>query len=249
MTVGTDLLLTGSNVVGGFLDFLSSDRNFMDGSDEEVDENGVSVFTILLREKFDLALAARFGSQDRTSTRVTSVNDIAIGEADADVFGISGGANFYLLSPPGGLGVTLTTFVDYVEFEVDSFTETGQSPATLLRYDAATTESLVTSLGIEVSKPVSASWGVIVPKASLEWSHQFEDDTPQARAVSLADPSIVSFSQGAAPDQDWARAELGAIFVGERDWSGFFTVDWDIGRDDVDRTTFTLGLRKEFGAE
>ena len=174
----------------------------------------------------------------------------AFASTDGEVLSINAGGNYYLNKnqPNSGIFTTLTSFLAYSETEVDPYVETGDQPGALLGFERSTIDSLILSLGVQVFKPISTSRGVFTPTAQVDWNREFEDDPVTVISFPL-DPSVSSTVSASSReiDEDWYRAVLGLIFTGPRGYSGFFTVDWDFDRDDLDRTKYTLGIRKELG--
>jgi outer membrane autotransporter protein len=248
LIVGADMLLNNNQAIGGFLDLSSTDSNTGAVFDEDVDELAVGAFFIWFEEAFDAQLSGRIGSQDISNRRVTTSGGVASGDLDGSVFDLNAAFNYYLRQPDQTMpGITLVSSLSYYETDRDSYTETGSSRN--LRVSDLTIESLIGDAGVEIYKPISTSWGVFSPLASFKWRHEFEDDPIVLTAVSAdGNPFVRPSAATSGPiDANWYEVSLGFTFVGAHGWSGFFDVDFDIDRDNVDSTTYTLGFRKELG--
>lgn len=248
LIIGTDVLLNNNQAVGGFLDFSQTDSNTGRFFDENVDEYAVGGFFIWFRDKFDAQLSARIGSQDIENTRVTTAGGRASGSLDGSVWDVNASFNYYLWQPTeSGPGITLLSQLSYYETNRDAYTESGSSRN--LRVNDLTIKSFIGEAGVELFKPISTSWGVFNPLASLKWRHEFENDPIVLTAVSADGNPFVQPSRATSGpiDANWYQASVGFTFLGAHGWSGFLDVDFDIDRDNVDSTTYTLGIRKELG--
>lgn len=149
----------------------------------------------------------------------------------------SGAANF---GPYGRLRYHRST--------IDRYTESDPSGAGLaLSVSRARATSFTSVLGVRGSWAISASWGVIVPQARLEWEHEFEDDVRSSStrfAQAPAGPAFLTFSD--APDRDYVNAGAGVLFVLPNGWMPFVDYEGLLGYSDFDRHRVTAGLRVEF---
>ena len=244
VSIGADVLLSPNRAAGGFLTFERNDAEKSNGSTEDIDEYGIAAFYIWFEDKFDATLAGRYGTLDIQNKRATTAGDFAEGSPDGSVWDLSTSFNYYFRVPdetpyPGVTGVARLKYADVTR---DGYTETGSSRN--LRFDSATFKSLQSSIGIQLFKAYSASFGVLVPTATVTWEHEYEDETT-IRAV--GEDGIESSVTPLGIDRNWGKADLGLQFIGRNGWSGLFNVDFDFSREDVDRLSYGIFIRKEIG--
>lgn len=133
---------------------------------------------------------------------------------------------------------------DEFEEEVDS-TINGNGLA--LRVESRTVTGLSTTLGGKVVYAYSASWGVLMPQAELEWQHDFQSDAEAFRGFFLDDPSQTPILVlGDDLDSDYLRLSLGLSMVLTRGRSGFVTYDRILARSGISQEMLTIGFRMEF---
>jgi uncharacterized protein YhjY with autotransporter beta-barrel domain len=93
-----------------------------------------------------------------------------------------------------GWDLTPSLSINYRRSKFDSFSETDPNLATdglALAFDGRTIESLRSILGVQVSKPISVSFGVVSPVVRVEWNHEFKTGARSLSAHYAFDPSCV----------------------------------------------------------
>jgi len=146
----------------------------------------------------------------------------------------------------GAFGIGPVTRLEYVNLEVDGFSESNASGLNLA-YEDDRVESLIYNLGAEASYDISTGFGVLTPQVRAEWAHQFDDDPRELTARYVFDPSATEFFvKTRNPDRDYVDlgASLAAQFSGG--FSAFLSYETILGHDDLSAHSFTLGGRIEF---
>lgn len=111
-----------------------------------------------------------------------------------------------------------------------------------------TVESVTTTLGGQVSYPVSTSWGVLMPTVRGEWHHQYEDSSRNIAVRFLGDTtSGMAFNTvSSSPDRNYFTVGTGVSGTFAQGLSAFFNYDALLGYRSVESHLFTLGARMEF---
>jgi len=139
----------------------------------------------------------------------------------------------------------------YTRVETDAYTERmlanlpGQGLA--LAVDSRSTRSTTSVLGGRATYILSRDWGILMPTASLEWEHEYQDDPGRLTARFLFDPEGAALTQeGDDIDTDYFNVGIGlsALFPGGR--SGFLTYEQLVGSDRLRQGILSLGVRIEF---
>jgi uncharacterized protein YhjY with autotransporter beta-barrel domain/mevalonate kinase len=139
----------------------------------------------------------------------------------------------------------------YTRVETDAYTERmlanlpGQGLALVV--DARSTRSTTSVLGGRATYILSRDWGILMPTASLEWEHEYQDDPGRLTARFLFDPEGAPLTQeGDDIDTDYFNVGIGlsALFPGGR--SGFLTYEQLVGSDRLRQGILSLGVRIEF---
>ncbi len=172
-------------------------------------------------------------------------NTSANGSTDGDQLTASVGAGYDMRRG----NVTLTPYgrLDYLRLEVDAFTEAEPVAGLGLDIGSQTTKSLQSAIGARISTPVSTMSGVFTPYATLEWNHEFENDSRSLVAKYTNDPFNTFFAiPTEKPDRNFFTLGLGVAAVYQGGISAFVNFDTVLGLDRTDSYAITLGLRSEF---
>jgi uncharacterized protein YhjY with autotransporter beta-barrel domain len=85
--------------------------------------------------------------------------------------------------------------INYRRAKFDSFSETDPTAANdglALSFGEQTVESFRSILGLQVSKPISVSFGVVSPVVRVEWNHEFKTGARSISAHYAFDPSCAN---------------------------------------------------------
>jgi outer membrane autotransporter protein len=187
---------------------------------------------------FDSLRRIRFSFQN------FSINDTALGDTDGSQLAFAAGAGYHLQS--GGFTFTPNANIRYAKTDIDGYTETNAGANNTV-FEDQSIKSLQTSLGIQVSKPISLSRGVLAPQFDLSLVNESRDSnyTLNARLVSVnANQGFVVRSED--PDTSFGNVGLGLVYVTSNGKQAYFNYRKLFGSDQIERDTFSLGARFEF---
>ncbi|MCK5905572.1 MAG: autotransporter outer membrane beta-barrel domain-containing protein, partial [Gammaproteobacteria bacterium] len=153
--------------------------------------------------------------------------------------------------------ITPYTRLDYTKTEIDDYTETvldndptgRDSRGMILSIKEQSATSLIGTLGIRTSYPISSSGGVFIPQASLELNHQFKKDDrfidatlPVASSLDSDNPN----TQTSQLDRNYLKLGVGVSAIFPNGHSGFVQLESLQGSDDLSDTAIKAGYRLEF---
>ena len=120
------------------------------------------------------------------------VNENASGDTDGTT--LSGGASMGYDFLLGGLTLSPTAGVFYVDATIDGFTEDGATGLNL-EYDEQNFKSLTANVGLRLTYAWNLSWGVLLPHLRTDFIREFEDEVEVFGVRFAADP----FDAGSNP--------------------------------------------------
>ncbi|WP_161810392.1 autotransporter outer membrane beta-barrel domain-containing protein [Steroidobacter agaridevorans] len=150
---------------------------------------------------------------DRNITYVDGaglVNVDAHGDTDGMTYsaGLSGGYDFLV----GGLTLSPTVGLFYIDATIDGFTERGAGGLNLI-YDEQTFQSFTGNLGFRVTYAWNLSWGVLLPHLRVDYVREFKDDADVFGVRFAADPNATStppiLVETDNPDESYWRLATG----------------------------------------
>jgi outer membrane lipase/esterase len=245
-TLGADYRITDQLILGGAIGYLKTDSDFdADGGETTAHGLSLSVFgTYYLRDVYYIDGIATYGwTWYETERLVGGAGGPSIARGDPNgnhlALSISGGRNFVV----GALTLGPYARLDYVNAEVDSYSERGGGNANL-RVKSQDIDSVVTALGGRVSYAISTALGVFVPTVSAEWQHEFAGDSQRVSATTIDGTSISVLTS--SPDRDYFRLGAGLVATLRRGTHAFVHYDSIVGRDNFTHHGFTAGVRLDF---
>jgi len=248
ITAGVDYRFTDNLVLGVALSYTHARANIdLDLGDVTSNSGGISLYGTYYVQNFFLDSHVGFEWNEYTTTRriVYSVFDrTATGKPSGQQYTANLGTGYDFR-----LGATtLTPYFrgEYVHIDIDSFTETGAAGLNLF-IDSQRTNSFQTALGARVAHSFSTPFGVIGPYLSLEWRHEFLNDSESITARYAVDPFNTFFVIPTDnPDRDYLALAAGVSAVFARGISGFFNYETALALRNVSHHAIVAGLRFEF---
>lgn len=276
-TTGTDYNF-GSSVVGISFGYDRYQADFdtallVNGGDVEVDGISGSLFAGYFGAGWTLSGIATYGSLESDVTRQVNyeTENAACSPSCGALRSMTGSPDGsyvalgltvgYELSA-GGWDITPSVSASYRDVDIDGYDETDRFGGGLaLRYDEQTIKSTRSIVGIEVSRPISRSFGVLVPSLRGEWHHEFEDDVRSVRAKYVLEDTLLAGASGARDfyceiscftmltdrsDADYAVASLGISATFPRRLQVYVFYEALLGAADVSGNSIAAGLRGQF---
>ena len=267
--LGFDYRFSERTIGGAILSYQESDSTFnpensgvnftpaLDAGGMESDGYALTLFVSSnLTDNFYLEGSLGYGTTDYTfnrnsvfqeSNRViaqTNVSTTADTDGDETWASFSGGYEF----GSGAFSIGPYAGVIWTQTHIDGYTENDLLNTGLnMQVTDTDLDSLLGQFGIRASYAISASWGVIVPQVRVEYDYEFEDDAPTAGNIFVLDSDQTLFNlAGDTRDESFVDLGISLVLVAKSGWSMFFDYSTLLDYDDLERDTFTVGLRKEF---
>ena len=252
VALGADYAFSNRFLVGGAFKYGTDDGRFDAGGDFKTDSYGLQMYGNFVPAAN--AFVNGTAGYTRASSSINRLASIARGgptstlgavggDTNSNAFnvGVNGGYDFSFQSVTVGPRVGLR----YKRTETGSYREVG-STGLELAYDAQTEKSLTSVLGAQGSVAIITRFGVVVPQATVEYVHEFQDSQRfiSFRFVDNLTAGPFSF-QNDPPDRNYFNLGLGVAVVWPRGISGFANYRGLAGYKDQSRHTFTIGLRIE----
>lgn len=253
ITAGADYRLSDKFILGGALGYAKNEVDFSSaGGDLDTDSWSLSAYgTYYLSDRIYIDGILGYGWNDFQSNRniiyqvsQDSVSRTARSDYDGSQFGGSLGAGYIFNREALEFGVYGR--LNYLSVDVDGFRET-QASGLDLRVRGFDATSLTTSVGGRISRAYSTQTAVLVPQASFEWEHEFDNDASTLVAQFVNDPTDTAFEIFTDnPDRDYFRVGLGVTAVFTRGVSAFANYDTILAKDEWTDHAIDVGVRWEF---
>lgn len=262
LTVGIDYRMSDKLVLGGAIGYTRQDAD-LDAGNGTLETSGYSLSayasyyygnnwyldSVLTwgNNQFDLDRQIQY-SLPRVGGGSIVVDQHARASSDGDMQSVSAtlGRDFQHQAWNFGPYARVT----YSKFGFDQTTEeldSGNGNGLGMVLETRDIDSLVGVLGARVSYTHSASWGILIPTAQLEWESEFKDDPSVLQARFLNDPTNTPIMLSSDPyDQDFLRLGVGLSMILSGGKSGFIQYERSLGRDGFNQDNLNLGVRIEF---
>ncbi|PLW68638.1 hypothetical protein C0039_11530 [Pseudohalioglobus lutimaris] len=234
------------------------------GGGFELDGYSLSAYLIGNLGRFYVDGLVSYGSNDYETERVVRYQGAAdgsgrgqnldidrtmSGKTDSDTLGLglSTGTTFEL----GGFDLGVDLGLSYLDITVDGYTEkdSAVNGGLNLAYGDQDIESLVSTLGAQLTRSFSTSSGVLVPYARADWHHEFKNDARMVDARYASQEVGQSFNLNVGsddPDTDYFSVGLGVAAVFANNIQAFVDYRTTLGLEDVSANLFTIGVRGSF---
>lgn len=234
------------------------------GGGFELDGYSLSGYLIGNIGRFYVDGLVSYGSNDYETERVVryqgsadgsgrgknlNIDRTMTGKTDSDTLGlgISTGTSFEL----GGFDLGVDLGLSYLDITVDDYTEQDSAinGGLNLAYGDQDIESLVSTVGAQLTRTYSSSSGVFVPYARADWHHEFENDarTVSARYASQEVGQSFDLNVGSDdPDEDYFSIGLGVAAIFANNIQAFIDYRATLGLEDASANLFTIGVRGSF---
>ena len=253
-TVGVDYSFRGRGAVGVAFNYAHEFGDFAGASGGfDNDVYGVTLYgTVMPIENMFVDAFVGYTRKDYTfdrSVHVSIAPDRLVGgkidsatDSDEMHVGATLGYDFIL----GKFTVGPRVGVNYRDARISGFRERGSTGIELI-YDNQNVVSLTSTVGVFASMAISTGFGVLVPQATAEYVHEFENDQRSVgfTFVDLSDRPRYLF-QTDRPDRNFFNVGLGVVAVFSRGLSAYVNVRELLGYSDRTATTVTVGVRTQF---
>lgn len=171
-----------------------------------------------------------------STTGITSSDFDASEYSLGTLFGYDMTFSNVTVGPRAGINLVLQDF--------DSYSE-GGTTGLELQFDGSYRTSLQSILGLMASATLGTSFGVVVPQASVNWTHEFEDDSRTMNVSFVDDTRSNKFTyQNDGPDRNFFEINIGSALVLPFQVQAFVNYRALLGHAFLDSHTGTIGLRK-----
>jgi len=258
VTLGADYRFSDSMVLGGAFGYTRFDSTFdttatAAGGDQVTNGYNVSIYGTYYLKDFYVDGAGTFGWTDHDLTRrivyasnsaLPGQNRTATSDTNSQQYSFNVGAGYnahvgpYEFGPYGQL--------NYMHFDIDGYEETGAMGLNLVVADQ-NLESLITNLGLRVSRSMGWSNGVFIPLIRGEWDHEFKNNSEIITARYVNDPgnnSLIARSE--SPDRNFFKLGVSLLNVFIGGTQAFIDFETLLGFRDLTNHVFTIGGRHEF---
>ncbi len=251
ITAGIDYRFNPRSVAGVAIGFASFDADVSGGGTLDTQSftlTGYGSYYLNDRLYIDSRLSLGNASLDqerRIRFQVGSrvVDAVATGDTDASQFTLASSMGYHLNYGPWS--VTPNLGLRYTSSDVDGFAEDGAGVYNVV-YEDASYDSFNVAFGVQVSRAVSMTTGVLMPQFDLTLNNESGDDpSAEARLVSATGGEFFRLQEEGA-DSSYATAGLGFVYLLGNGRQAFFSYRRTFGYDDFDRGTLNLGGRFEF---
>ncbi|MET0067421.1 MAG: autotransporter domain-containing protein [Candidatus Thiodiazotropha sp.] len=256
ITLGLDYRFSDQFIAGGALGIsrYNSDYNQSAG-DLEMDGWSLAAYGTYFRDNnIYVDGLLQLGSNSYDTRRRVNADDAAdqFGRGDTEgmeyAFNLSAGYEYrrdaMTLAPYGRFS--------YTRAEIDAYTEEASDPAvagfgSMLHIDDQDLESMLVSLGANLSYSINTASAVFIPQLRFEWEHEFKDDSRFISARFVNDPTRSVFDiETDEADKNYFNLGVGLSAVFAQGKSGYFFYETRVGQDDVTLHMLNAGIRVEF---
>lgn len=247
ITAGVDYRLSDELILGAALGYSNTNADF-DDSPNRTDVEGWSVMLygtyMPTEEVYVDAMISRSWDQYDVRRLDPFSGLTANGDTDGSAFSANLGAGYDLnrdqwtFGPYGRLS--------YVSVDVDGYQESSVA-GNEYRFEDQDAESLTLAFGGRVSYAISTGYGVVVPEAWVDWTHEFSNDGDILIARLVNDPTQTPIGLATdEPDRDFVHAGLGASAQFGRGRSAYLLYERLFAHSYLSSGTLQAGVRLEF---
>ena len=182
-----------------------------------------------------------------TNSSVEGFRTAALGNTNGNQFTAVVGTGYDI--ERGNLLITPYGRIGALRLRINAYSETEPTNGLALDVGAQSLKSVQSAFGAKIALTSSTAVGVVVPFVSMEWNHEFANDTRNLTAKYTNDPTSGGnffASPTDTPDRNYATLSIGASAQFRNGFSSFATLSTVEGLKDVKNRGIVVGLRKEF---
>lgn len=198
---------------------------------------------------YDTLRRVRLPTPTNTVPNVLTDDDIT-GSTEGEQTAFSIGIGRDYRSESGGMDFGLFGRAEFYRGKIDGYDEQGSGGTSLeLQMQEQVVDSATVSLGAQISRASSHSFGILVPQARAEFHHELENDSRGITARYIHDP----FNTGAFlfsvptdnPDRNFGTAGFGVSLVTQSGMQLFGFYETSVALDYMTNHSVIFGLRQE----
>jgi len=269
---GVDYAWGNGWVLGGILSLSDHEVDFdsasssvapVDGGSMESDGYTLSAFTQYQADRFYLSGILGMGDIDHEMDRTVRFTSSGAGaspnrvmNADTESDQLAGQFTAGWILGQNAITTDLYLGIDYLNIEVDSFTEdeTTAGGGLNLAFDKQDIDSLQSIVGARVQRVMNTGGGVLIPYFGVEYRHEFDNDARvvdarYAQALGDIDGNGASINFAMPtddPDEDFGEVTLGLSFQRPNNMVVFLQVQSAVGLNNANMHLITAGIRGSF---
>ena len=250
VTAGVDYRASTRWIVGAALGYNRFTSNLTDFGDLEttgITLTGFNSFSITDRVYWDTRLSYGRIQLDQSRRLRIALTDFVLDEtllSDTDASQMTFASTIGYSWNRGAWTVTPSGFIRYVRSDVDGFTESDSDFA--VRYADQEVTSKILGVGLQVSRAISLSKGVLVPQFDLTWNHEAGNDDTVIEAGFVNGNGDFFQLRPDSPDRSYGDIGFGLVYIMANGRQAFLQWRQSVGVDGLDRSTVNLGARFEF---
>lgn len=190
--------------------------------------------------RMDLELDRRINFSSGNFT----LDRLARGSTESDQLTFAASSGYHISR--GMWSFTPNAAVRYVNSQVDGFTETGAG-ANNATFSDQDIDSLQFSFGLQVTRVISLSNGVLTPQFDISYGRETRGDdlVIEARLAGAAADQVFRV-EAEDPDQSFGNVGLGLVYIAANGKQFYMSYRELLGVEGLERGSLTLGGRFEF---
>ena len=155
------------------------------------------------------------------------------------------GGGYEVISVNGTTATPLAR-LHYLSTTIDGYQETGAGGYNA-EYNDRDFDNLISSIGGQMTHPMSYDWGVLIAQFDFTCQHEFASDAVLVQGNFINDQSGTVFAlETETPDKNYFNLGLGLQTVSLAGTSGIIKYGTLLGKEYFSAHTFAVGFRKEF---
>lgn len=234
--------------LGAAIDWTTYDVDYLaNGGNLDSDIYGLTGFVTWHKGPLSFEFQAGYSTGDNSAQRRFTFPVTAYANSSYDSNQINLSTQIDWSWQSGALSIRPFLRLDYLDSEVDGYTETGDS-VWLMSASKQSSDQTNTSVGFDTSYTLTYDWGVMVPGFKVSLVDQSNiSNRPVAFQLVEADSAFGSFQLLADdPDSQFYQVELSSVFVMKNGVSSFISAQTLQGYDNVSAYRISGGINWEF---
>jgi len=248
VTGGVDYRKSANWVLGAALGYNAFDSDLADDGTMATKALTLSAYTSFYPlEKLYVDTRLSLGKTQIDSTRRIFIRNLidatARGSTNVAQYSVAAAMGYQLNS--GAWNFTPNASLRYSRSNVDGFTETGAGDNSA-RFASQSSDSNQVSLGVQLSRAISLSYGVLLPQFDLALTRELNAEGFEIDASLLGAPNVRIRTRAEAPDQSFGNLGFGLVLVSANGRQFYLSYRRLLATEGVERGSINLGGRFEF---